>query len=379
MKSYDSTKPLRVLVLPDKLKGSLTALEVGQTITKAILEETKNWQVELIPVADGGDGSLKILLGNTFEELPVVCKGALGEVATRRIGIHQQHAFIELAEICGIGLLGPVELNPCKASSFGLGEALIQAVEYGAKEVTFSLGGSASIDGGFGLLCALGARGFDIEGRQVSADLNGLMQLASVDLTQIENIYQEITINTLVDVDNPLNGPFGAAFIYGPQKGLKKEELVTVDSALKSWANLLLKETGVDPSSIKGLGAAGGVPLVLVSLFKSEVISGSEWFMEHLNLKTEIHKADLIITTEGKFDSQSVMGKITGEIIKECERAGKDCVVIAGVIDHEESLSQSLGLISMSKLSGSFQLSLEEPKKWLTESIKMIFGINQQN
>ncbi|MDO8645884.1 MAG: glycerate kinase [Candidatus Planktophila sp.] len=376
MKSYDVNKPLKVLVLPDKFKGSLSAVEVGETISKAILEETENWDLEVIPVADGGDGSLIALLGSDFQAVSVTCQGALGKVGNRRIGIHQDHAFIELAEICGIALLGKEPLDPLRASSYGLGEALKVAVGNGAKEVTFSLGGSASIDGGFGFLCALGAKGFDSKGQEVTPDLFGLMHLDTVDFKEIEDIRRGIKVTVLVDVDNPLIGPLGAAFVYGPQKGLKEEELVSADNAMKAWMDLLRKETNFDASMIKGLGAAGGVPLALCSLFKSEIISGSEWFMHRLGLKSAIQKADLIITTEGQFDSQSMMGKITGEIIKECEDTGKDCLVIAGVIINEEPLRRRVHFISMSQLSGSLQSSLDEPKKWLRESTRVAMALS---
>lgn len=375
MKSYDVNKPLKVLVLPDKFKGSLSALEVGETISKTILEETKNWDVEVIPVADGGDGSLITLLASDFQTISVTCQGALGNVGNRRIGIHQQHTFIELAEICGIALLGKEPLDPFRASSYGLGEALKVAIQHGAKAVTFSLGGSASIDGEFGFLCALGARGFDSKGQEVTPDLFGLMHLDKVDFRELEDIRRAIKVTVLVDVDNPLIGPLGAAFVYGPQKGLKAKELIGADNALKAWMELLRKETNFDSSMIKGLGAAGGVPLALCSLFESQIISGSEWFIHRLGLKTAIQKADLIITTEGQFDSQSMMGKITGEIIKECEHAGKECLVIAGIIVNEETLSAGVHFISMSHLSGSAQLSINEPKKWLKESVRMAMAL----
>lgn len=376
MKSYDVNKPLKVLVLPDKFKGSLSALEVGETISKTILEETKNWDVEVIPVADGGDGSLVTLLASDFQTISVTCQGALGSVGNRRIGIHQQHAFIELAEICGIALLGKEPLDPFRASSYGLGEALKVAIQHGAKEVTFSLGGSASIDGGFGFLCALGARGFDSKGQEVTPNLFGLMRLDTVDFKELEDIRRGIKVTVLVDVDNPLIGPLGAAFVYGPQKGLKAEELTGADNALKAWMELLRKETNFDSTMIKGLGAAGGIPLALCSLFKSQIISGSEWFIHRLGLKPAIQKADLIITTEGQFDSQSMMGKITGEIIKECEYAGKDCLVIAGTVVNEETLSEGVHFISMSHLSGSKQLSIDEPRRWLRESVRMAMALS---
>ena len=377
MKRYEVDRSLKVLILPDKLKGSLSALEVGQTISEAILDETSHWDVKVIPVADGGDGSLNILLGKAFQAVSVTCQGALGEVDIRRIGIRGQHAFIELAEICGIALLGDEALEPFRASSYGLGEALIAAVECGANQITFSLGGSASIDGGFGFLCALGVKGFDSRGKEVTPDLNGLMHLASVDFKELKKIRTRIKVTVLVDVDSPLIGKSGAAHVYGPQKGLKEDQLIGADNALKAWHNLLMKEAPFDSSKIKGLGAAGGIPVALVALFTSEVVSGSEWFMSYLKLKDEIKKADLIITTEGRFDNQSIMGKITGKIIEECEHSRKDHLVIAGVVAIEEPLNQKVNYLSMSDLSGSLQSSIEEPKKWLTESVRVFMGISQ--
>ena len=377
MKRYEIDRPLKVLVLPDKFKGSLSALEIGQTISEAILRETTQWDVTVIPVADGGDGSLNILLGKAFSAFTVTCQGALGKTDKRRIGVHEHHAFIELAEICGIALLDKEEtLDPFRASSYGLGEALSAAIEIGANEITFSLGGSASIDGGFGFLCALGAKGFDSNGKEVTPDLSGLMQLASVDFKKIEDIRGKIKVTVLVDVDSPLTGNSGAAYVYGPQKGLKEDELIGANNALKAWQDLLMKEAPFDSSKIKGLGAAGGIPVALVALFKSEIVSGSKWFMNHLTLKDAIKKADLVITTEGRFDNQSMMGKITGEILKECEHSGKDHLVIAGVVANDEPLNQKVNYLSMSDLSGSLQSSFEEPKKWLTESVREFMGIN---
>lgn len=364
-------------MLPDKLKGSLSALQVGQTISEAILKETSYWDVTVIPVADGGDGSLNILLGEAFQAVSVSCRGALGRTDKRRIGVHEHHAFIELAEICGIALLEEEALDPFRASSYVLGEALSAAIEYGANEITFLLGGSASIDGGFGFLCALGAKGFDLNGKQVIPDLSGLMQLASVDFKELEEIRAHIKVTVLVDVDSPLSGKSGAAYIYGPQKGLKEDELIGADNALKAWHDLLMKEAPFDSSRIKGLGAAGGIPMALVALFKSEVVLGSEWFMNRLTLRDAIEKADLIITTEGRFDNQSMMGEITGEILKECKRTGKDNLVIAGVVANAESLNQKVNYLSMSDLSGSLQSSLEESKKWLTECVRVFMGVSQ--
>lgn len=373
MKKYNPREPLQVLVLPEKFKGSLSAIEAGQVIAETISATTDKWIVEVQPVADGGDGSLVILLRENFREIPLTCQGALGDIGLRRIGIEDQHVFIELAEICGIGLLGKGNLDPFRASTFGLGEAFLSAIKNGANEVTFSLGGSASIDGGFGFLCALGAQGFDDKGREVSADLNGLRNLSSVDLRGIKETYKEVKVTVLVDVDNPLCGPNGAAYTFGLQKGLKEEELQKVDLALKNLFEVLSPQANGEMFYAKGLGAAGGVPLALVKLFESPVISGSDWFIERLDIKKKIRLADLVITTEGKFDAQSTMGKITGKIIEESSNSAKDCILIAGDIENIQLHEQKASLISMSKLAGSAQASLQDPRKWIMEATSLLF------
>lgn len=373
MKKYNPREPLQVLVLPEKFKGSLSAIEAGQVIAETISATTDKWIVEVQPVADGGDGSLVILLRENFREIPLTCQGALGDIGLRRIGIEDHHVFIELAEICGIGLLDKGNLDPFRASTFGLGEAFLSAIKNGANEVTFSLGGSASIDGGFGFLCALGAQGFDDKGREVSADLNGLRNLSSVDLRGIKETYKEVKVTVLVDVDNPLCGPNGAAYTFGLQKGLKGEELQEVDLALKNLFEVLSPQGNEKMFYANGLGAAGGVPLALVKLFESTVISGSDWFLERLDLKKKIRQADLVITTEGRFDAQSTMGKITGKIIEESSNSAKDCILIAGDIENIQLHEQKASLISMSNLAGGVQASLDDPRKWLMEATSLLF------
>ena len=276
-----------------------------------------------------------------------------------------------MAEICGIGLLDRNNLDPFRASSFGLGQALLAAIGSGAEAVTFSLGGSASLDGGFGFLCALGARGFDKYGNEVTPDLRGLMELATIDIQKPLGIAKKIRVDVLVDVDNPLTGVNGATHIYGPQKGLMSSELSEVDNALGRWAKLLSAATGKEVSQLNGSGAAGGTPVALINIFNSTLISGSQWFMDKFDLRSKIRGADFIITTAGKFDEQSMMGKITGEVIKECTVAKKACVVITGEISDQEIKINDIHFVSLSKLSGSSNESIKNPSYWLAESINL--------
>ncbi|CAB4825044.1 unannotated protein [freshwater metagenome] len=180
-------------------------------------------------------------------------------------------------------------------------------------------------------------------------------------------------MTVLVDVDNPLCGPNGAAYTFGLQKGLKEEELQKVDLALKNLFEVLSPQANGEMFYAKGLGAAGGVPLALVKLFESPVISGSDWFIERLDIKKKIRLADLVITTEGKFDAQSTMGKITGKIIEESSNSAKDCILIAGDIENIQLHEQKASLISMSKLAGSAQASLQDPRKWIMEATSLLF------
>ena len=378
MKHFDLSKSLNILILPDKFKGSLTAPEIAEVISSVIQARTKLWKIESVPLADGGDGSLSLLLGREFKALSVTCKGALGSDDIRRIGINGKFAFIELAEICGIGLLDRNNLDPFRASTFGLGQALLAAIESGAEAVTLSLGGSASLDGGFGFLCALGARGFDKYENEVTPDLRGLMELATIDIQKPLEIAKKIRVNVLVDVDNPLTGINGATYIYGAQKGLKSSELSGVDNALGRWATLLSAATGKEASLLNGAGSAGGTPVALVSIFNSTLISGSQWFMDKFDLRSKIRGADLIITTEGKFDAQSMMGKVTGEVIKECTIANKECVVIAGEISDQESKINHVHFVSLSKLSGNSNESIKNPRYWLAKSMNLLIDTLSQ-
>ena len=372
MMHFDLSKSLNILILPDKFKGSLTAQEIAEVISFVIQARTKLWKIESIPLADGGDGSLSLLLEREFKTLSVTCKGALGSDGIRRIGINGKFAFIELAEICGIALLDGKNLDPFRASTFGLGQALLAAIGSGAEAVTLSLGGSASLDGGFGFLCALGARGFDKYENEVTPDLRGLTELATIDIQRPLEIAKRIQVDVLVDVDNPLTGVNGATHIYGAQKGLKSSELSEVDNALGRWAKLLSAATGKEVSQLNGAGSAGGTPVALVNIFNSTLISGSQWFMDKFDLRSKIRGADLIITTEGKFDAQSMMGKITGEVIKECTIAKKACVVIAGEVSDQELKMNNANFVSLSKLSGSSNESIKNPRYWLAESINLL-------
>lgn len=366
--------PKRFLVAPDKFKGSATASEVAQNIAATIIRVIPDASVVEAPIADGGDGSLDILMGFDFRPVHVQSFNALMEPVSVIYGKKDlpngSLAFLEMASICGIASLAGRELQPHFASSYGLGEVAFQALDAGVDEIIVSVGGSASTDGGIGFLVGLGAIVRNSSGSRVAPNLDGLADAQSIDLSLLHPRTKKVKWTFLVDVLNPLVGKSGAAYTFGPQKGLRVEELEAADSALRHWAKLLQKVTGVDVSEVPGTGAAGGIASLARSIFDAEFKSGAEWFASHLEIADKVLAADIVITGEGSFDAQSLVGKGPGYVLSLAQKAGKDIVVIAGQIQPE--LKQLEGVIkkSLLEVSGDLQKALSEPLKWLTVAIE---------
>lgn len=362
--------PKRFLVAPDKFKGSATAHYVAQCIAETIIRVIPDASVVQAPIADGGDGSLEILMGFDFRPVQAQSYNALMEPVNVVYGKKDlpngSLAFLEMASICGITSLIGRELQPHFASSYGLGEVAYQALDAGVDEIIVSVGGSASTDGGIGFLVGLGAIVRNSSGSRVAPNLDGLIDAYSIDLSLLHPRTKRVKWTFLVDVLNPLVGKSGAAYTFGPQKGLRDDELEAADSALRHWAKLLQKVTGVDVSDIPGTGAAGGIGSLARSIFDAEFRSGAEWFASHLEIEDKVLAADIVITGEGSFDAQSLTGKGPGYLLSLAQKAGKDVVVVAGQIQPE--LKQLEGVIKKSLLdvSGDLQKALSEPLRWLT-------------
>lgn len=363
-------KPLQhFLITPDKFKGTLSASEVASIVGAAVKKFFPMALTTEIPIADGGDGSLDVLLNLGFKRIPVHSYNAIMEPYETSYGRGildgKRTAFLEMANICGLRTMSEATLQPYFATSYGLGEVANQVLDTDVENIIISVGGSASTDGGIGFLTGLGAIIRDIEGSQVSANLNGLFNAASIDTSLLHPRLNEVNWTFLVDVSNPLVGPNGAARVFGPQKGLKISELEEIDQVLRKWAQVLLEESGIDVSNIAGSGAAGGVPAIGLSIFKAKFQSGAEWFYEALSLEDQILKADFVITGEGSFDSQSMMGKGPFKILEKAHEHGRGTALIAGVI--EKGLETDIVDFSASlvDVAGDSTSSIREPKKWL--------------
>lgn len=363
---------MKILIATDKFKGSISAPEVTSILAREIALLVPKIQILSVPLADGGDGSLEVICYAGYERVHLEAPSALGiwESSSYGISADGSTAFIELAELCGIAKLRKDELDPWRASTKAVGIAIRDAMRRGVRSISLSIGGSASIDGGSGLIEGLGARLLDKKGNSLPGNLESLREIESVDLTFVEKILSGIEINILSDVENPLVGPLGSAAVYGEQKGLQKFEIAEVDSVLSKWARRLQPWNYPNLLSMPFLGSGGGAALPLVARFNSKISSGSEFFFSTFGLENLIPDCDLIITGEGAFDQQSFMGKIVGKVVKKSLALDKPLSVITGIA--KDLKPSGFLLIELSKIAGSSELSIRNPEKYLRVAAREI-------
>ncbi|WP_338681032.1 glycerate kinase [Streptomyces acidiscabies] len=322
----------RVLVAADKFKGSLTAVEVAERVTAGLRKAVPGVEVEALPVADGGDGTVAAALAAGFDRHDVRVAGPLGHEITAAFALRGDTAVVEMAEASGLHRLPRGTFAPLAASTYGSGELLRAALDAGARTIVFGVGGSASTDGGAGMLSALGARFLDADGEPVAPGGGGLADLARADLTDVDARLKNVDLILASDVDNPLTGPTGAPAVYGPQKGASPDDVTALDAALAHYAKVL--ETAVGPKAAEhalapGAGAAGGIgygALLLGARFRP----GIEIMLDVLGFAPALARADLVITGEGSLDTQTLHGKAPAGVAAAARAAGKDVIAVCG-------------------------------------------------
>ena len=320
----------RVLVAPDKFKGSLDAAEVASALGRGLRDSGAD--VVELPVADGGDGTVAAALAAGWEPVAVTVTGPTGEPVDTVYARCGTDAVVEMADACGMQrLTGP--LAPMTATSRGLGEVIAAAVEGGATRIVVGIGGSASTDGGAGMLSVLGARALDASGAPVPDGGRGLAQVASLELegTVLDGAVLEGTVlEVACDVDNPLTGPEGAAAVYAPQKGADPGQVRTLDAALVRWADVVARATGRDLRDSPGAGAAGGVGFAAVALLGAVLRSGADLVLDLVGIDEVLETVDLVVTGEGSFDEQTLRGKAPAVIARRARERGIPVVVVCG-------------------------------------------------
>ena len=292
--------------------------------------------IRLIPLADGGEGTLDAILAarDGWQELPAHARDPVGTPIDARFLRRGDHAVVELAVASGLSRLAPAERDAQGASTFGTGQVLAAAIGLGARDIVLGLGGSATTDGGSGLLTALGARFLDAAGRDLSAGGGALADLARVNLDGLAAVLAEVSLTVASDVTNPLLGETGAAQVYGPQKGADEETVRRLDSALAHYADLLEAAAGRQVRDVAGAGAAGGTTAGLLAIadrFKAfEVRPGVEVVMELTGFDAALASAKVVLTGEGRIDAQTAFGKTARGVAERARRAGVACICFGG-------------------------------------------------
>ncbi|WP_447043279.1 glycerate kinase [Vreelandella sp. H-I2] len=324
---------MNVLLCPDSFKDALSAQDAASAMARGVKSAAPNAQVQICPLADGGEGSLDALIAATgAERRQLAVQDALGRFRQATWGwlSDQRTAFIELAEASGLQHLAADERNALHTSTFGVGELLLAALDQGAEKALLLLGGSATNDGGAGMLQALGARFSDQNGNALPPGGAALCQLACLELDGLDPRLARLTLEAAVDVDNPLLGERGASAIFAPQKGASPEDVEQLDRALSHFADISAQLLGDDYRTLPGAGAAGGMGFAAKAFLNATLKPGIEMIMQQANMATLLARADLVITGEGRLDGQSLAGKTPIGVSRAAQRFNKPVIVLAG-------------------------------------------------
>ncbi|MBO4674543.1 MAG: glycerate kinase [Elusimicrobiaceae bacterium] len=322
---------MKILLLPNALKGSLSALKAGTVLEKTL---KRHHTVRLFPLSDGGDGFLDFfqLLDPHAKHIYITAKNAfLKNIRTSFLLLSDKKtAVIETARICGLGQTPRRELDPMGASSYGVGQVILKAIQKGARRIYVGLGGVACNDGGAGMVDACGGHLLDRKNRPLALGARPLLQLTRLDLSPLQRKLKGIKIIGVADVTNPLLGPKSSAKVFGPQKGATASEVKLLDKAMTHWAQAIRHATGKNISSIPSTAAAGAIAAGLHGCLNGSLILGTDFLTKKLSLEKQIRWADLIITCEGKLDEQTFYGKAPFAVLKIARKCKKRTLFICG-------------------------------------------------
>jgi glycerate kinase len=326
---------VRVLVAPDKFKGTLTAEQAAQAIARGWERGDGSAEVEVIPMADGGEGTLDALVaGLGGERFTQEVSGPLGDPVRAEFAVvgsnEETLGVVEMARASGLGLISPGPRDPKRASTRGTGELILAACRRGARRVLVCVGGSATNDAGAGMAQAVGVRLLDRRGVDLPPGGAALLELAAIDLSGLDRSVRGGEFVVATDVDNPLVGPQGASAVYGPQKGASPEDVALLDAALGHFAAVVHRDLGLDLRAVPGAGAAGGLAGGLMAFLGARLRPGADVVIESVGLRGRMEKADLVVTGEGMFDEQSLHGKAPAGVLRAAEEFRLPALVLCG-------------------------------------------------
>ncbi len=363
---------MKIILAPDSFKGNLTSLEVAIAFEKGIKRVLPRANCIKIPMADGGEGTVQSLIDGIGGE--IIRKrviGPIGQKVFARYGLLSNGtAVIEMAEASGLPLVTTRQKNPTKTTTFGTGELIIDAINKGAKKIIIGIGGSATNDGGVGMAQALGVRFHDSKDKEIKQHGSGgmLKKIVKIDTRETNKVLKNINIIVACDVDNPLCGRLGASYIFGPQKGATPAMVRVLDDNLKHLAKIIKQSLKKDISKLKGAGAAGGLGAGLVAFAKAKMKSGVDIVIDATNLERHMKNTNLVITGEGRVDSQTAYGKTPSGVAKSARKHGIPTLVIGGGITDDAKDIFSHGIDALESACAR-DMSLEDAIKHSREHL----------
>ena len=344
---------MKIVIAPDSYKESLSALEVASAIEAGFREIYPDAEYIKLPVADGGEGTVEAMVAATQGRVvEVAVTGPLGEPVQGFYGISgdESSAFIEMAAASGLELLPPAARNPLKTTSWGTGELIRHALDLGVTRMIIGIGGSATNDGGAGMVQALGAQLLTADGQPIAPGGAGLSTLATIDISGLDPRLAQCRIDVACDVTNPLVGDEGASAVFGPQKGATPEMVVQLDRALAHYAGQIAQDLDLDVLTLEGGGAAGGMGAALYAFCGAHLRPGIDIVTDALHLDALVADADLVITGEGRIDSQTIHGKVPVGVARVAKRYQIPVIGIAG------SLTADVGVVHQHGLDAVFSV-----------------------
>lgn len=335
---------MKIILAIDSFKGSLSSADAEKAVAEAIHNLSSNHEIVCIPIADGGEGTLSVIMETTGATLhTVLAHNPCMEIIPAQYGISAdgQTAFIEMATISGLPLIRKEQQNPMETSSFGTGELILDALQKGCTRFVVGIGGSATNDAGTGMLQALGFKFLDREGKTLGHGGKTLIDIAHIDQSQVHPSLKNAHFIVACDVRNPFYGPEGAAFVFARQKGADNAMIVQLDMGMHSFADVIHQETGIDISQVPGSGAAGGLGGGMLAFLNAKLKSGADLLLEYSHFEKHLANADLIITGEGSIDRQSLMGKIPGKILQIAQKHQVPVIAITGIAKNMDLLKKA--------------------------------------
>lgn len=369
---------MKIVIAPDSFKGSLTAMEVAQAIERGVRKADKEVETVLIPVADGGEGTLDSLVAATNgRKVKVMVMGPLLKPVQAEYGIlgDEETCVIEMASASGLCLVQANELNPMCSTSFGTGELILKALNDGCRKFIIGIGGSATNDGGVGMLQALGMKLLDSKQQSIGFGGGELNKLVHINTEQFDSRIAECEFLIASDVQNPLVGINGASAVFGPQKGATPVMVEKLEENLSHWANMVEKKMNIRLHDSAGAGAAGGIGGAFQAFFPSQTKRGIDIVIEYTNLKEKLVGADCVFTGEGQIDFQTASGKTPMGVAQEAQRQGIPVFALAGSVGEGVDVLYGYGITSIHSIVNgpiTLQAAMENGAQLLEQSAEQV-------